>query len=154
MLTVLITALLLGLVAGLRTMTPPALLAWAAWLGWRPVEESWAAFLASPWALGVLSLLALCELVVDQHPATPSRREPPQFAGRLVSGAFCGAVLGTAAGLVLPGLLAGAAGAVAGTLGGSAARARLAARFGSDVPAALTEDAVAILGGLIIVGAS
>ena len=42
--------------------------------------------------------LALVELVTDQLPTTPSRKVPVQFGGRIVSGAFCGAVLGAAAG--------------------------------------------------------
>jgi uncharacterized membrane protein len=49
------------------------------------------------------------------------------------------------------GALLGVAGAVAGTLGGRAARAKLAAAFGSDRPAALLEDAVAIAGAALVV---
>ena len=67
------------------------------------------------------------------------------FRGR---GALCGAAI---AGVW--GSLAGAAGAVAGTLGGRAARARLAAAFGSDRPAAFLEDAVAIGGAFLIIWA-
>jgi uncharacterized membrane protein len=51
---------------------------------------------------------------------------------------------------MLGGLLAGIVGAVIGTLGGRALRARLAAAFGSDRPAAFIEDAVAIGGALLI----
>jgi uncharacterized membrane protein len=40
---------------------------------------------------------------------------------------------------------------VIGTLGGRAARARLAATFGKDSPAAFLEDAVAIFAALFIV---
>jgi uncharacterized membrane protein len=50
-------------------------------------------------------------------------------------------------------LLAGIAGAVTGTLGGRAIRGKLAASFGSDRPAAFLEDAIAIIGGLLIVAA-
>jgi len=46
----------------------------------------------------------------------------------------------------------GVAGAVAGTFGGAAARGRLAAMFGRDLPAALTEDVVAVAGAALIVG--
>jgi uncharacterized membrane protein len=48
-------------------------------------------------------------------------------------------------------LVAGAVGALIGTLGGHALRARLAAAFGSDRPAAFIEDAVAV-GGALLVG--
>ncbi|QDL93525.1 DUF4126 family protein [Paroceanicella profunda] len=151
---ILLLAGLLGVIAGLRTMMAPTVLAWAAWAGWLSPEGTWAAFMASPWAVGVLSLLALVELVVDQLPSTESRKVPVQFGARLVSGAFCGAVLGTLAGQPVAGLLAGLIGAGLGTLGGAAARARLAAAFGRDMPAAFIEDAVAILGGLLIVAAA
>ena len=43
-------------------------------------------------------------------------------------------------------MAAGIAGAVVGTLGGYEARRRLAAAFGRDLPAALLEDVVAIVG--------
>jgi uncharacterized membrane protein len=149
----LVLAFLLGVVAGLRTATAPAALAWAAWLGWIDPGGTWAGFLGSGWAVLGLSLLALGEYVADQLPGTPSRKVPQQFGARLVSGAFCGAVLGTLGGGWVAALAAGAVGAVAGTLGGAAARARLAARFGRDRPAALIEDAVAILLALAVVAA-
>ena len=64
-------------------------------------------------------------------------------------GALCGAAVTAAGGSLLPGAIVGAAGAVVGTLGGRAFRARLAATFGSDRPAAFIEDALAITGGLL-----
>jgi uncharacterized membrane protein len=150
---VIFLAFVIGAVAGLRTMTAPAAVAWAAWLGWAPIAATWAGFLAMPFSVGVFSLLALGEYVADQFPATSSRTVPMQFGARLVSGGFCGAALGAAAGATLPGLLAGVIGAVAGTLGGARARTRLAQGFGRDRPAALIEDAVAILVGLIAAAA-
>ncbi|MGH3594757.1 MAG: DUF4126 domain-containing protein, partial [Mycobacterium sp.] len=45
---------------------------------------------------------------------------------------------------------AGAIGAVLGTLGGYRARTRLVASHGHDLPIALLEDAVAVLGGFAI----
>jgi uncharacterized membrane protein len=150
----LVAALLIGIVAGSRSMTAPAAVAWAARLGWIGVGGTWAAFMAAGWAVLIFSALALVEFVTDQLPTTPSRKVPVQFAGRIVSGAFCGAVLGAAAGATVPGLVLGALGAVAGTLGGAALRARLAAAFGTDRPAALIEDAAAIVLALIAVGLS
>jgi uncharacterized membrane protein len=49
------------------------------------------------------------------------------------------------------GVVAGIVGAVIGTLGGRAFRARLAAAFGSDRPAAVIEDLIAIGGAFLIV---
>jgi uncharacterized membrane protein len=40
-----------------------------------------------------------------------------------------------------------------GTLGGAAVRGKLAVAFGKDTPAALIEDAVAIVGAILIVSA-
>jgi uncharacterized membrane protein len=139
-----ILALVLGVVAGLRAMTAPAAVAWAAHLGALGVAATPVAFLASPWARWILTALALAEYVTDQLPSTPSRTVPVQFATRILSGALCGAAAGGASGSWIVGVVLGAAGAVAGTLGGRAARARLAGAFGSDRPAAFLEDAVAI----------
>ena len=144
-------ALLLGVVAGLRAMTAPAAVSWAAYLGWLDLSGTWLAFLGSIWATVILTLLALVELVTDQLPTTPSRTVPVQFGARILTGALSGAAVGTAGGSIAGGLVAGIVGAVVGTLGGRAFRARLASAFGSDRPAALIEDAVAVGGALLIV---
>ncbi|AJY44553.1 DUF4126 family protein [Martelella endophytica] len=144
-------ALLIGIVAGLRAMMAPAAISWAAYLGALDLSGSWLSFLASPWAVGILTVLALAELVTDQLPSTPSRKVPPQFGARIFTGAVCGAAFGIAGGFWLAGLVLGMVGAVLGTLGGAAARHRLAVYFGRDLPAALIEDAVAILGAWAIV---
>jgi uncharacterized membrane protein len=146
-------ALLLGFVAGLRAMTAPALVSWAAYLGWLDLSGTWLAFLGNGWACGILTLLALGELVTDQLPTTPSRTVPVQFGARIATGALSGAAIGAAHGALLGGTLAGAVGAVIGTLGGHAFRARLAAAFGRDTPAAFIEDAVA-LGGALLIGSA
>ncbi len=146
-------ALLIGVVAGLRTMTAPTAVSWAAQLGWLDLRDTWLAFLGYAWTPWIMSALAIAELVADQLPSTPSRTVPMQFGARVVSGALSGAAIGAAAGSVGGGLVAGIVGAVAGTLGGHAIRARLAAAFGSDRPAAFIEDAAAIGGALLIVSA-
>ncbi len=66
-------------------------------------------------------------------------------------GALSGATIGATTGMVVPGLLAGGVGAVLGTFGGASVRANLAKRFGRDMPAALVEDAVAVVLALIVV---
>jgi uncharacterized membrane protein len=144
-----ILALLIGVIAGLRTMTAPAAIAWGAYLGWLPVAGTWASFMAHWAAVGIFTILAIAELVADQLPSTPSRKTPPQFGARIIMGAFTGAAIGATIG----GLIAGVIGAVIGTLGGAEARARLADAFGKDQPAAFIEDAVAIICGLLIVAA-
>jgi uncharacterized membrane protein len=149
-----LSALLIGIIAGLRAMTAPAAVSWAAHLGWLSLGGTWLAFMGSIWALGIFTILAVVEFVTDHLPTTPSRTVPPQFGARIVMGALCGGAIGATGGGVEPlaiGLVAGIVGAVIGTLGGARARAHLAATFGRDLPAALIEDAVAILGGLAIV---
>jgi uncharacterized membrane protein len=149
--TVLLLSLLIGVVAGLRTMTAPAAVSWAARLGWLNLAPTGLAFLGYAFTPWILTLLALGELVADQLPTTPSRKVPVQFGARLVSGGLSGAAIGAGGGQLFGGVVAGVIGAVAGTLGGSAIRGQLAAAFGSDRPAALIEDAVAIGGALLIV---
>src|SRR4029453_14747889 len=104
-------------------------------LGRVDLSNSWLAFFGYVWSPWVLTLLAAGEWVIDQLPSTPSRTAPPGFAGRLISGALCGAAVGTAGGMLLGGSIAGIAGAVVGTLGGRALRARLAAACRRDRPA-------------------
>lgn len=151
--SVYLLALLIGVIAGLRAMAAPAGLAWGAWLGWYAVAGIWASFMSHWIAVLVFSILALVELVTDQLPSTPSRKVPMQFGARIVSGAFCGAVIGTVGGSLVGGLVAGAIGAVIGTLGGADIRGRLARAFGRDLPAALIEDVVAVVGALAIAAA-
>jgi uncharacterized membrane protein len=148
----LILAMLIGVVAGLRTMTAPAAVAWAAHFGWLDLSGTPLSFLGHIAAPIILTLLALAEFVTDQLPSTPSRTVPVQFGTRIVVGAFCGAALALPAGSWLAGLIAGAVGAVVGTLGGATLRARLAAAFGHDRPAAFLEDGIAVLAALLIVG--
>jgi uncharacterized membrane protein len=147
---VVILPLLIGIVTGLRAMTAPALVSWAARAGWLDVAPTSLAFLGYAWTPWILTALALAELVTDQLPTTPSRTVPVQFGTRIVVGAVCGAAI-AGDGALVTGMVAGAFGAIVGTLGGRAFRARLATALGSDRPAALIEDAIAIGGGLLIV---
>lgn len=146
-------ALLIGVIAGLRAMTAPAAVAWGAWLGWLPIAGTWASFMGHWATVGIFTVLALAEFVTDQLPSTPSRKVPQQFVARILLGALCGAVIGAAGGLTLGGLASGIVGAIVGTLGGAEIRGWLAAAFGQDRPAALVEDAVALIGALLIVAA-
>ncbi|WP_018237408.1 membrane protein [Ensifer sp. BR816] len=150
--SVYVLAFLFGVVAGLRAMTAPAAVSIAAAAGWLPVANSWAAFMGYRFTPYVFGLLALVEYVTDQLPSTPSRKVPQQFGARIVSGGFCGAVIGTASGSLIGGAVAGMIGAIIGTLGGYEARKRLVAMIGGkDLPIALLEDLVAILLALWVV---
>ena len=146
-----VLALVIGIVAGLRSMVAPAAIAWAAASGRLGLEGSWLAFLGYRFTPWILSLLAIGELVTDQLPSTPSRKVPIQFGGRLLTGGASGAAIGIGTGSWIVGLMLGLGGAVIGTLGGAAARGRMATAFGSDRPAAFIEDAVAILAAASVV---
>ncbi len=152
---VLLMALLIGVVAGLRSLTAPAVVAWAGFLGWINLHGTWASWVANIITVLVLTALAIGELVTDKLPKTPARTAPPSFVARMVMGAFAGAVIGAAWHYTFSSLGAGVIGAVLGTLGGYHARRRLvAARHGQDLPIALLEDAVAVLGGFAILAAT
>ena len=145
-------ALLLGIVSGLRSMTPPAAVAWAARLGWLDLVGTPLAFLGSTAAAYVLTGLMLAELVGDKLPTTPSRTRPGPFIWRIVTGALAGAALfaGHGGSLAL-GALLGGLGAVGGTLGGYRARTGLVRALGvPDYVVALAEDAVAVGGAFLI----
>jgi uncharacterized membrane protein len=148
---VLLLAGLIGAVAGLRAMTAPAAVAWAAMLNWINLDGTWVQWLGHPITVTVLTVLAVTELVTDQLPKTPSRKSPVQFVTRLITGGFAGSALATAWGYPWGGLGAGLIGAVLGTLIGYELRRKLSDRVGIDLPVALTEDAVAVLAGFGIV---
>jgi uncharacterized membrane protein len=148
---VLSLALLIGVIAGLRALTAPAVVAWGAALGWIDVDGKWSEWIAHPITLTVLTIFLLVELVTDQLPKTPSRKTAPQFITRLIMGAFAGAVIGSAFFHTFSALGAGMIGAVLGTLGGAEVRQRLAsARSGQDRPGAIVEDIVAVGGGFLV----
>lgn len=149
--TLFVLAFLIGIVAGLRTMTAPAAVSWAARLGWLHLQGTPLAFLGAAVTPYVVTALAIGELINDPLPKTGSRKSPPQFIGRILTGALSGAALGASAGMLAGGLVAGALGAVAGTLGGYEFRVRLGRAFGRDLPAALCEDVVAIGLAILVV---
>ena len=88
---ILILAFGLGVVAGLRSMTAPAIVSWAGRLGWLHLEGTPLAFLAVSWVPYVLTALMLGELVADKLPRTPSRTQPGPFIGRILTGGLSAA---------------------------------------------------------------
>ena len=145
-------AFLIGVIAGLRSMTAPAVVSWAARLGWLHLENTWLAFLGFAFTPYIMTVFAVGELIADKLPKTPSRKMAVPFAARIATGALSGAAIGTAGGGLTGGLVAGALGGIAGTLGGYEFRARLVkATGGNDLPIALLEDVIAIGGAIFIV---
>lgn len=145
-------AFFIGVIAGLRALTAPTFVSWAARVGSLPLNGTLFAFLGYHWTPWIFSLAALGEIINDKLPNTPSRKIPPQFITRVVMGAFSGAAITTAHGGLAGGLIAGAVGAVVGTLGGAEFRGRLVKAIGGkDLPIALLEDAIALGGAFLIV---
>jgi len=137
---------LLGVVTGLRSMTPMAVLCWFAYLGHLPVEGTWAFWTAKLPTAIVFTLLAAGEYMGDKLPAMPNRISPAPLIARLVLGGFIGAIV--AVGLDGPGFeggFLGVAGALVGAFGGFLIRREIVQRRGSkDWPVALVEDAIAL----------
>jgi uncharacterized membrane protein len=132
---------LLGVTAGLRSMSGPAAAVTAA----RRVEGSGSApFLEKLHLPAVFAMLAAAEMLADKLPFMPDRKAPPAFAWRLVAGALSAAAVTSEQDSLALSVLAGTAGAVTGTLGGSALRARLVELFDHDLPAALVEDVLVV----------
>jgi uncharacterized membrane protein len=150
---VLLLAFLIGVIAGLRTMTAPAVVAWAANLRWLNLLNSPLAFMGSTAAVAVFTLLALGELIIDKLPSTPSRTKLPGLVGRSVLGGLSGAAIAASgAQSIALGAVLGVIGAIAGAFAGYEVRKRLVRALKvPDFVIALLEDAVAIGGGLLIV---
>jgi uncharacterized membrane protein len=135
MTSVYIAVFVLGVVAGLRTLIPPAVL-----------------YLARGGVAGyILAVLALGELWGDMQPNVPARTSPPALIARVVSGTFVGWMLCSYRGASpIAGAVIGAIGALAGAYLGKPVRLALIERIGA-VPAALIEDAVAIVLATVVV---
>jgi uncharacterized membrane protein len=142
----------IGVVAGLRSMTAPAVVAWAAHLGWINLSGSPLAFMGSTWVVGVFTLGALGEFVADQLPITPARTAAFPLAARIVMGLLTGACLGAAGASLWLGAIVGAIGAIAGAFGGYQARVGLVRVLQApDFAIAIPEDLIAVGLGLLLV---
>lgn len=150
---VLFLVFLIGVVSGLRSLTAPAVVAWAAHLNWINLHNTLLSFMGSTIAVVIFTALAIFELVVDKLPSTPSRTAPVGLTARIILGGLSGACLALAgAQSALLGALVGVAGSLAGTFAGYRARTGLVKALKvPDIVIALLEDVVAIGGGLFIV---
>src|SRR5271170_5123529 len=87
---VLALAFLMGCVCGLRSMTGPAIVCWAAHLGRINLDGSKLAFLHHPVSLVIFTLAAVGELIADKLPFIPRRTMVGPLAVRVICGAVCG----------------------------------------------------------------
>lgn len=138
---------LLGMMTGLRTMTPMAVLCWFAYRGDLPVDGTWAFWTAKLVTAIVFTVLALGEYVGDKLPQTPNRTAPGPLMARVAFAGLVGAICATGVdGPVVEGVLLGVAGALAGAFLGYQIRKHLVEWSGrADWNVAIVEDGLAIL---------
>jgi uncharacterized membrane protein len=148
----LLFAFLIGLFAGLRSLTPPAAVAWAVYLGWLTLAGRLSLVGSLP-AVIILSLAAITEVIIDKLPNTPNRTAPLGLIARIVTGGFTGACVSLGGGQrALVGAGLGVIGGIVGCFGGYEIRARLVKSLRQpDFNIALLEDLIAIGGSLFIV---
>lgn len=85
--------ILLGLVAGARSMTPLAVVANAARTGKLPHDDNAPEFLSHPLVSAGTMALAVYELAGDKQHSAPDRIIPPAVVIRTLNAAFAGAVI-------------------------------------------------------------
>ncbi len=133
-------------------MTPPALVCWAAYLGWLHFAGTRLAFLSHRSTLIVFTVLAVVELIADKLPNTPARTATLGLTARIVFGGACGLALATSAdvSLVFSVLLA-SIGAIVGAFAGYHCRRLVVLKAHvPDLAVAVVEDLIAIAGGLLM----
>ena len=149
----------IGVIAGMRTMTAPALVSYklshtepSRSVG-PPLSDSNLHFMTSATTTNVLAVLAGGELIADKLPNTPDRIGQPQVWGRIASGALSAAALTEADGESAPiGAIIGALGAVAGAFAFFHLRRWLTHEQGLPDPlVAVAEDALTIGAGWWVV---
>lgn len=143
---------LLGSVDGLRSLTPPALVCWAAHFGWLHFAGTRLAFVHRRSTLIVFTALAVAELIADKLPNTPPRTASLGLSARLVLGGACGLAIAISAGMSLffSAMLA-SIGALVGAFAGYYSRRFIVLKVHvPDFVVAMTEDMIAITGGLLI----
>jgi uncharacterized membrane protein len=159
MIKCLLKAFQIGVIAGMRTMTAPALVSYKL-AHTKPdrnvgpaLPDSRLHFLTSTTTANVLAVMAAGELIADKLPQTPSRIGQPQVWGRIGSGALSAAALTEADGnSARVGAVIGALGAVAGSFAFFHLRRWLTHE--KDLPdlwVALAEDTLTIGAGWLVV---
>jgi uncharacterized membrane protein len=143
---VVIFAIGIGLVSGLRSLLAPAVVAWAAHFDLMNLSGSLLAFMGSRTAVAIFTIFAIGELIADKLPKTPKRTAFAPLLARILLGGLSGACLFAAAGKsLLSGALLGGIGGVAGGFAGYEIRRRVVSNLHvKDLFVAICEDVVAI----------
>ena len=151
--SVFLLVLAIGVVAGLRSMIAPALVAWAAHLRWINLQETSLSWMSSMGTVVIFSLLAVGELIGDKLPSTPKRTQPFPLGARILLGGFCGVCFSTAMHRsLIPAAIIGAIGGFIGAFAGYRIRRWLVSSFHAhDRVIAVAEDLIALGVGILVV---
>src|SRR3954451_11404409 len=147
----LLFAFLIGLFTGLRSLTGPAVTAWAVYFGWLQLERP-LSYIGSLPSVAILTLLAVLELVADKLPQTPNRTSLVGLSARILMGGLVGACVAAAGAQgAIAGALLGALAGIVGCFAGYRARTGVVRSLATrDLYIALIEDLVAVIGSLAI----
>ena len=145
-----IASLLMGIVAGSRSMTPLAAVSLLARRRRLRGRRPFATLLARPWVAAGATALAVAEFLGDKMRSAPNRTVPPGMAARLMTGGIAGAALADDR---KSGAVAGAAAAVASSYLTLAVRERFIDRYGQR-PTGIVEDALVVALALWIVSSA
>lgn len=142
----------IGFLTGLRSLTPPAAVAWAAHLGWLKLPGD-LALVGSIYSVGIFTLLALGELCADKWARIPSRTSAMPLVARVLMGGLTGACIAAGGGeSALIGAALGGAGGVVGAFAGFHARRSLVQALRvPDWYVAVLEDVIVIIGCVWVV---
>lgn len=148
----LVFSFLIGFFAGLRSLTAPAVIAWAAYLGILKLEPP-LALIGSLGSVVIFTLLALGELVADKLPRAPNRTDALGLVARIFTGGLTGACIAVGFGKsAITGAIIGAAGGIVGCYVGFHMRMWLTRVVGNkSFFVALFEDVIAIAGCVWVV---
>ncbi len=133
---------LLGVTTGLRSLLPLAVVCWYAYVGWLPVDGTWAEWTEKLWVAIVVTVLALGELAADKTSRIPDRISRGPLLFRLILGGLVGSIAATAMnGPGIEGVLLAVIGTLLGAFGGYMIRRDLVERIGcADWKVAVGED--------------
>ena len=154
MLAWLIAIPLLGLVNGMRAMTPMAVLCWFAYAGSLPVGGTWAFWTAKLATAIIFTLLALGEFIGDKLPKTPNRTAPGPLIARLAFGGLVAAIVAVALnGSGVEAVILAVIGVLIGAFASFHIRREIVSRSGfKDWPIALAEDVTAVALAIFALG--
>jgi len=151
--TVFLFVIGIGIVTGLRSLLPPAVVAWAAHFDLLNLHGSPLSFMGSRAAVAIFSIFAIGELIADKLPKTQKRTAFAPLLARILMGGLCGASLCAATGKsLLAGALLGGTGGLIGAFVGYAIRRYLVTNLHiKDFFVAICEDLVATVSACLLV---